>query len=255
MPGTDTEFELRSSDSPLIERVWTARSARGGEMTSIAAGHWEIIFSRLDAQVQVAVRGPETVPSQAVCPGQGEWLAIRFRAGTYLPGVPAASLLDGRDLELPTRSRRSFYWQGADWELPGYDDAEAFVQRMQQAGLIRLDPLVSAALQGESLPVSVRTLQRRFLAVTGLQLQTYQQIERARYAAGLLRAGKPLLAVALEAGYYDQPHLSRSCSRFLGQTPGEIAAASRPLSFLYKNDPLPSATLLQTPCPEVLTGA
>jgi methylphosphotriester-DNA--protein-cysteine methyltransferase len=55
-----------------------------------------------------------------------------------------------------------------------------------------------------------------------------QQIERARQAAALLEQGLSILDVVCEAGYFDQPHLTRSLKRFIGQTPAQIACGSQP---------------------------
>jgi hypothetical protein len=41
------------------------------------------------------------------------------------------------------------------------------------------------------------------------------------------------------AGYFDQPHLTRSLKYLIGQTPAEIARVTRQLSFLYKTAPPP----------------
>jgi AraC-like DNA-binding protein len=67
-----------------------------------------------------------------------------------------------------------------------------------------------------------------------------RQIECARYATLLLRQGLPILDVVYEAGYFDQPHLTRSLKHFIGQTPTQIMDASRAeqLSFLYKTAPV-----------------
>jgi len=40
--------------------------------------------------------------------------------------------------------------------------------------------------------------------------------------------------VAAAAGYFDQPHLTRSLRRLIGLTPTNIARGERQLSFLYK---------------------
>jgi hypothetical protein len=42
-----------------------------------------------------------------------------------------------------------------------------------------------------------------------------------------------------QAGYFDQPHLTRSLKYFIGQTPAQILHQSRPeqLPFLYKTTP------------------
>jgi AraC-like DNA-binding protein len=44
----------------------------------------------------------------------------------------------------------------------------------------------------------------------------------------------------MQAGYYDQPHMTRALKRFVGQTPAEIINEGRrePLSFLYKTKPV-----------------
>jgi AraC-like DNA-binding protein len=46
--------------------------------------------------------------------------------------------------------------------------------------------------------------------------------------------------VVYEAGYFDQPHLTRALKHFIGQTPAQIMDRSRSqqLSFLYKTAPL-----------------
>src|SRR5215208_5286845 len=72
----------RASDSPLIERVWSCHSKRSGTFLSVASCHWEWVVTRLQGQSIVTVRGPETKPTQVPCPADGEWLAIRFKAGT-----------------------------------------------------------------------------------------------------------------------------------------------------------------------------
>ena len=46
----------------------------------------------------------------------------------------------------------------------------------------------------------------------------------------LLGQGRRAVDVALDLGYADQPHLTRSLKAIMGKTPGEIAAAPRPLS-------------------------
>ena len=64
---------------------------------------------------------------------------------------------------------------------------------------------------------------------------TARQIECARSATLLLQQGVSILDTIQQAGYYDQPHLTRSLGRFIGQTPAQLLHHSRPeqLSFLY----------------------
>jgi len=88
---------------------------------------------------------------------------------------------------------------------------------------------------------SLRTVQRRFLKATGITRSAARQIERARYAALLLTRGESIADVTHEAGYFDQPHLTRVVRRLIGQTPAELLRdGSEQLSFLYKTEPFAS---------------
>jgi len=77
------------------------------------------------------------------------------------------------------------------------------------------------------------------LHATGLTHGCLRQIERARLAVSLLRSGSPILDVVHDAGYFDQPHLTRSLRRLTGQTPRQISSNETQLSFLYKTRPHP----------------
>ena len=55
----------------------------------------------------------------------------------------------------------------------------------------------------------------------------------------LLRQGVPILDTVHEAGYFDQPHLTRALKTLVGATPAEISRQTQQLSFLYKTTPLP----------------
>ena len=68
---------------------------------------------------------------------------------------------------------------------------------------------------------------------------TWRQIERARHATNLLREGVSILDTVHQAGYFDQPHLTRSLTHQIGQTPAEIIRGNHQLSFLYKTNALP----------------
>jgi AraC-like DNA-binding protein len=224
----------RASDSPLIERVWSCHSERAGLFHSIASPHCEIVFTRLQGRVVVTIRGPETRARQVPCPADGEWLAIRLKAGAYLRSLPAARLLDGADVNLPQVKRDAFWLDDAAWQVPGFDDAEAFVDKLKRAGVLVRDEVIAAALAGDEQALSTRSVQRRFSNVCGMTYNAVRQIERARYATTLLSRGAPISAAQYEAGFYDQAHLTRSLRRYTGVTPASIARGEEQLSFLYK---------------------
>jgi AraC-like DNA-binding protein len=234
-------FDLRPSDSPYVERIWTARNERGGEFLSVAAARGELVISRYQGQLSMTVRGPETHMTTADCPSDGEWIGIRFKPGTFLPQFLPGTLRDRHDLTLPDASTRSFWLGGSAWEYPTFENADTFVARLLAKGLLTRDPIVDAVLREEidTDTLSRRSAQRHFLRATGITHALFRQIERARHAAILLQEGVSIADVVHTAGYFDQPHLTRSLKQLIGQTPTEIARMTRQLSLLYKTTPPP----------------
>ena len=229
-------FEDRPSDSPLVERVWRCHSERAGTFHSMAACNLEMVVTQLQGKKLITVRGPETKATTGDCPAEGEWVAIRFKLGTFMPLLPARKLRDHSDVNLPAATGRSFWLNGSAWEYPDFENAEAFVKRLVRAGLIAFDPSVEAVLQGQRPRHSLRSTQRHFLRATGITHSTIRQIERARHATCLLKQGVSILDTVCQAGYFDQAHLTRSLKHLIGQTPAQIIRAQEQLSFLYKTE-------------------
>jgi AraC-like DNA-binding protein len=94
--------------------------------------------------------------------------------------------------------------------------------------LLVYEPVVDAVLQNTPQDMPSRTVRHRFLRATGLTRSHIDQIQRAQHAAALLEQGLPILDVVEQAGYADQPHLTRSLKRFIGQTPAQVVRASSP---------------------------
>ena len=227
-------FDDRPSQSPFIERVWRCHSLQAGAFTSIASPHWEMVVTRYRGQIRFTLRGPETRPTMAECPAEGEWFGIRFRLGAFMPKLPVARLIDRQDVDQPILTRQSFWLDGAQWDFPDFNNAETFVARLARRGFIDRDPAVEAALAGDDQALSVRSVQRHFRQATGMSHETYRQIARARHATRLLRGGASILDTVHEAGFFDQAHLTRSLKRLIGQTPATIMRQEDQLSFLYK---------------------
>ena len=234
-------FEERPSDSLFVETIWRTQSERAGSFISVAAIHWEIVVTRHNDKESITVRGPETKATLADCPANAEFFGIIFKLGTFLPPLPPGNLLDRRDATLPEAAGKSFWLNGSTWQLPNYDNAETFVNRLVRESLLVRDGMVVAALQNQlHQDLTIRSVRRRFVRATGLTLTDIRQIERARQAMTLLQRGVSILDAVFEAGYFDQPHMTRSLKRFVGQTPAQIASTnlSEHVSFLYKTDPL-----------------
>ena len=215
-------FELETpSDSPYIEKIWRTQSERAGSFTSIAAIHWEIVFTRYQGKTAITVRGPETKASLEDCPADADFFGIVFKLGTFMPHLPTQHLVDG-GINLPIASNNGFWLDSAAWQIPDYDNADTFVEKLVRESLLVQEPVVIATLQGYKQDLSLRTLQRRFVQATGITHKTIQQIQRAHQAMSLLEQGASILDTAYEVGYYDQAHLTNALKRFMGQTPAQI---------------------------------
>lgn len=81
-----------------------------------------------------------------------------------------------------------------------------------------------------TLHVTLRQLQRRFRAATGLTPKEYANIRRARAALKRVLMGESTRAlggwarVAADSGYADQAHLARECARLLDLTPTMLSS-------------------------------
>lgn len=219
-------FESRLSDSPLIEIIWRGHVERDYAPVCPADVRWNLLFVKRGSYLRVSAEGATTQFVPKTQPEGLEFLVIKFKLGVFMPYLPAGDLVNG-DVILPQAAGRSFWLQGAAWQLPDFDNVEAFVARLEREGMLVREPVVNAALQAQTPLVSSRTVRRRFLRATGMTPTTIAQIERAQRAAALLGRGVPILDVVYEAGYADQPHLTRSLRRFYGLTPAQILQSAQ----------------------------
>lgn len=227
-------FQDRASDHPFVERVWRCRSDRGDTFLSVAANNFEMVLTRLRGKTFFTLRGPETMATTMACPAEGEWIAIRFKVGTFMPRFLPGALRDHRDVALPPATGHSFWLHGSAIEYPGYDNAETFIKRLAKSGILARDPIVEDTFERRPGELCLRSVERHFLRSTGVTYATFRQIERARCATNLLREGVSILDVVSRLGYFDQAHLTRSVRRFIGDTPSKIIEGQKQLSFLYK---------------------
>ncbi len=210
----------RTSDSPFIKLVWQTRFDSDGEVTVTADGTWDIVFGKLGLQCACTITGPTThTVTYAYHAGQ-EALGIQLREGTYMPRMPAREVINS-GWNLPVDCR-SIIIQGVEFEIPTYDTAEAFIEKLHERGLLAYDRVVEKALDHADVFLAPRSVQRHFTQTTGIPLKRHQEIARAQKAAALIRQGIALKDVAQECGYFDQSHMNRSIKQILGVTPQQI---------------------------------
>jgi hypothetical protein len=237
------ESEERLVESPYVEKIWFARSERAQTFTSLAGTQWEMVVTRYHGQTSLTIRGPETKATTAECPADAEFFGIVFNLGAFMPDFPTIDRTDRNDLTLPKAGSRSFWLKGAAWELPSFDNADVFINRLVRSGMLVKDEVVDGVLRHGQPPadLSIRTVRRRFLRSTGLTYGTIRQIERAKQALALLQQGCSILDTVYEAGYFDQPHLTRAMKLYTGHTPTRLDDLYSPelLSLLYKTQAAP----------------
>jgi AraC-like DNA-binding protein len=214
-------FEPRSARSPMIHHAWQTSSEPEESFISAAASHWEMVVTQQGDSARLTVRGPETRATAAPIPQGAVFFGIQFTLGTFMPGLPPGRLVD-RSVTLPPATQGSVRLDGSRIELPEPDTADAFVDRLVRAGLLMHDPVAAADLRGDVVALSPRSLERRVLRATGLTRGAIRQIRRAERAVELLSEGVAALDVVHQAGYADQPHLTRSLRRLVGRTPSQI---------------------------------
>jgi AraC-like DNA-binding protein len=212
----------RPSDSPLVQSFAWGRAESEGVSVLYPDNTWFLLLTREQGHTRLAVGGPVSQSWYLPYTAGTEWLGIRFTMGTFLPHLLPGEFVNTA-ICLPEAARHAFWLNSSTWELPNLENAETFVNRLAREEMLVCDPLISSVLLHQPQELSAGTLRRRFARATGLTPGTARQIERARLAARLLKQGVSILDTVQAAGYFDQPHLTRSLRHFMRQTPAQIA--------------------------------
>ncbi|HEV2088602.1 MAG TPA: helix-turn-helix transcriptional regulator [Cryptosporangiaceae bacterium] len=189
---------------------------------------------------ELIVAGPATRAVVPRLPSAEPKLGIRFRIGAASPvlGLPAAELLDAT-------ATVAEIWAGGQRLTDRVGEAVGAASRLQvmmEAVAAQLeqaagpDPVVRAAVLGlcrsrtpiaalsNRLGMSDRQLRRRFENAVGYSPRTLGRVLRLQRFLGLVADGGQLARAAVEAGYADQPHLTRDCRQLTGLPPAALVA-------------------------------
>lgn len=221
-------MDVVSGPAGWLERVWTAACDSPTEFSSLAKVNPGIAFARIAGRTTVHLRGPETKATTMSCPRDAEFFGAEFRLGAYVRIFPPAQLANLRDAVLPTLPDGRLLLGNVAWEMPTAHNVDVFIERVKRAGLLVFDPLVAELRYGAISGVPARTAQSRFVRAVGMSRRNLLVIERARHAAELLRAGTSIADVVRDAGYFDQPQLTREVRQLVGHTPA-VLARGRPI--------------------------
>jgi AraC-like DNA-binding protein len=239
---TASHYEERSPVRALegvVECVWTQTTSAGDAaypQRIVPDGCVDAMW--LDGRLCVA--GPDTGWRMGQLPPGVTNVGVRFRPGAaplLFGAVPVSELLD-QQVELAdlwgARVARRLAARTGDAASAASVLQEAVVARLPHVG--EPDPVVRSAVRALHRPrasvvavadrfgLSERQLRRRFTATVGYGPKALAGVLRLRRAMALCaRPGAVPADVAAEAGYADQPHLTREMRRLAGVTPGELA--------------------------------
>ena len=220
--------DIVSGPTGRLEGIWTAACDSPTDFSSLAKVNPMIAFARIAGTTTVHLRGPETKATMMSCPPDTEFFGAELRLGAYMRPFPPAQLANLQDEVLPTLPDGRILLDNQAWEMPTPQNVDVFIDHLERAGLLAFDPLVEELRSGDAVGnLSERTAQSRFVRAVGLSRRDLRVIERARHAARLLRAGLSIADVVREAGYYDQPHLTRSLRKLIGHTPAALAGGGQ----------------------------
>jgi AraC-like DNA-binding protein len=222
--------ELPTTD-PLLACLWTNE---GGPRTHRILPDACVDIVSVDGRLHVA--GPATQAHLTTT--DGATFGVRFRVGAAgaALGLPASELLD---LNVPLED----VWGDVPEVTDAHELAQAVLNRGGEA-----DPLVRAAATGtprSAIGIGDRQLRRRFLDAVGYGPKTLERI--LRFQRFLMLDGDDLARRALDAGYADQAHLTRECTRLAGLPPAALlaegAGAAGERSVSFKTDARAPATM------------
>ena len=172
---------------------------------------------------RLVVAGPATGPKLATVSPNSRAFGVRFRVGAAGAAleIPAAELLDA------TVPLADVWSDGAEMtERIAERPSVAMLAELVRARLTRApDALVRAAATGADPNLGARQLRRRFADAVGYGPKTLQRILRFQRFLALAQTSTELARLALEAGYADQAHLTRECSRLAGLPPAALLAS------------------------------
>lgn len=210
-------YEQKPSRLPFAEVIWRAKMTQPGEYSDPAKDTWGLAFTeRLDGSLVVELLGP-SILHRVVDGNVGDiYWGIEFFAFVTMRGVNKPELT-GKFVSLRVEGE-SFFIGTDKYPIPRFDTLEDFCGELASDGIISH----TNRQFGKQAALSLRSEQRNHRQATGITRKQLQQIKRAERAVVLLEKGMKPGDVAVEVGYADQAHMTRSLKNLQGKTPARV---------------------------------
>ncbi|MDO5712141.1 MAG: helix-turn-helix domain-containing protein [Micrococcales bacterium] len=218
------DYSYRESGSPHVGMVWWAQVEQDAVYVDAANEFWGFAFGvPANGRPSATLIGPSLQPRELhLVAGERGW-GVELAAHAFVRLLDKRRLL-GEMRDLPTDGRW-FELAGVRLPVPDVDALEGLVETLFRQGILAADEGVAAALSGQVLPQSQRSLHRHVVGATGLAPKKHEQLQRARSAYALLQDGWSLASAAAEAGFADQAHMTRAFTALAGRSPARILAS------------------------------
>ena len=179
-----------------------------------------MVLSIRPEATQLLLVGPWSHTGEVLFGPDVHLLWIRFRLGVYMPHLLTRQLVNQETI-LPQANDNHVWLKSEAWQIPVYNNADTFIDRLARKDILTMDPLVSAFIDEQPLLSHLVPFATVFTD-NCLSHNHIFQVRRAHQAAEQLRQGLSILDVVEAGGYYDQPHLTHMLKRFIGYTPAQI---------------------------------
>lgn len=199
---------------PVDRAVWIPAGTR---YTAVMRA--PIAMRSIYVAVPAAPRSATRVRTLAVSPLLRELILHITRLGALDRTVPAQARLVGVLLDQLAAA------EDVTLELPSPRDPRA--RRFAELVTARPGDARSIAALARRSGASLRTLERCFLAETGVAVGEWRRRVRLFHALRLLEGGKPVTEVALDVGYDSASAFSQAFARQFGCPPSRRHAAAR----------------------------
>jgi AraC-like DNA-binding protein len=237
LPAGYTEWPAPAALRDAVACLWAQVNDLGAERAGLVLpdGCTDLVWEQGRG---VYVAGPDTGPVATTMAAGTIVLGVRFRpsAGGPALGIPLSELCDRRvglaDLR-PAAARRLSAALDPEVSASRLLDATAALvadgtpdPAVTWAARLLRDPAARAEDVAAEVGLSLRQLRRRCQAAVGYGPKTLQRVLRFRRFVSRVDARPDVLdlaAIAAEAGYADQAHLTRECGKLAGLTPAALA--------------------------------
>lgn len=241
-PAIPNSFKTHSPRGPLsryISHYWLSLSNDAPVYTALPDGCVDLVIEVARDDYDAWIYGSTTQPTEIACSRGAHYLGIRFQPGQgrHFMDAAACEITDARAelhdlMQFPAEAVASRIAAGT---LFSQLDEVLIAMLSRSPPMMSLVDHVIQYVEARHGVVSIedvarhfgksrRQIERTFPQAVGVPLKFFCTLSRLRHAARLIAQPRrrSLTAIASDAGYSDQAHMTRDFRRLAGATPGQL---------------------------------